>query len=1163
MNKKKLFLAVVLSIVLTVLLSFAVSAESYQPHWILNADGTYSYMDSDGELVKDEVSKWIDGDYYGFDAKGIMYTGWVQPYKNKFFIDEEYRNQWYLFGSDGRAVSGYKAGYYFWHDGSMATDTWFDVYNENIDDFDYYICGNNGKVTQLEPIGWNNIDGEWYYLSTDRVFYHQGVYTLNDINYYFDHMGRQKYNTFGEYYDVDKEDWYKCYVDNKGNIQYDGWVSHEGEWYFLDNGYLATGEYEIGQTWYIFDYEGRLMKDTFDDYYNEDAGEWYKYYINSNGVAQYDGWVSHEGDWYYLANGRLVEGKYMIGSTYYYFDIEGILYTNRGFYEDGYYYATESGALLCDQWRPVGSTWEYYDSACERLEYVSATINGKRYAFDDEGKMIVNEIRRVDYTWYLFGADGVAKEVSDGWNYEASSGKYMYFEDGYPVSDEIISVGGKEYAIDGYYLVDTDTYGYYYYQGDNDKAYSGYAYYSINANGTVNRTPGWDTVDGTSWVFIQSDGRLKTGWLYDNSSWYYLSPTMYKNVNGNIGGRTYYFDSKGRSSDVYSSGYFKYSGETTYYYEYGTVASGWRLISGNWYYFNNSMYTDGVYRIGSEYYYFNQEGIMQTGWFRGIYDSWYYADSSGHLYTGLKTINGIQYLFGSNGELLTDGRHNYDGTIYITSGSGVVIADSNDPTGWYQNEANGNWYYLDDGYFCYWDYDYYINGKYYTFDGQGAMISDEILEGSYYQADGSKFNNGWFELDGEWYYADEDGDLAWGRKYINGKYYYFVDYKMAIGTFVYDGYIASTDNSGAVVSTQRLQEGWNLVSELGQGHYYYVKDGNLYYGWLGSYYLDPVMICDSYYWIDGNYYYFNEKGVYAANTWILDDDGDWAYAQANGKLYEDEWALINGKWYYFDSLNILSNGTYYVDDEQHNFDKSGVWLGKATTSTRADGWYNVNGKWQYSVDGEFIYSGIYKIDGTWYGFEDEVMVTNDFNSDGYYMNGSGVVMQYTGWKTINGKWYYFTKENKIAIGWFKVGNDEYYGTYNGIATGYKVIGNNLYNFASGGALVRQESADGWYGSGSTWYYIRDNKVVRNEVIIIGNTRYAFDYDGKMIVNGYCNDGAILYLFGSNGAQITTQGWYKIDGEWLYVDANGYLLSGTHIMGGTSYYFDLDYYYYYY
>ena len=60
-----------------------------------------------------------------------------------------------------------------------------------------------------------------------------------------------------------------------------------------------------------------------------------------------------------------------------------------------------------------------------------------------------------------------------------------------------------------------------------------------------------------------------------------------------------------------------------FYYENGQKATGWKVVSERW-------------------YYFNEEGIMQTGWV-SVNGQWYYMDQWGAMCTGWVSVNGQWY----------------------------------------------------------------------------------------------------------------------------------------------------------------------------------------------------------------------------------------------------------------------------------------------------------------------------------------------------------------------------------------------------------------------------------------------------------------------------------------------------------------------------------------
>ena len=248
-------------------------------------------------------------------------------------------------------------------------------------------------------------------------------------------------------------------------------------------------------------------------------------------------------------------------------------------------------------------------------------IDGKTYYFGDRGEMVVgwqyieipgtgyrdnlldnqpvNEIG-LQHKWYYFGQDGVLQEFV-GW-------KQLEIK----TKDSV----GKEY-------------------GEKREDKEEKRYY-------------------TNYYFNQNHS-LETGWLYDQSNWYYLAKTG-NSGNKNLGGERrsgwiqdastwYYLDPE---TGIMQTGW-QYLGNKWYYLRSsGAMATGWYLDGSTWYYLdaqNGDMKTGWIY-VGNTWYYLRSSGAMVTGWFQ-VNGKWYYAYSSGALAVNT-TVGGYQVNY--NGE---------------------------------------------------------------------------------------------------------------------------------------------------------------------------------------------------------------------------------------------------------------------------------------------------------------------------------------------------------------------------------------------------------------------------------------------------------------------------------------------------------------------------------
>ena len=126
--------------------------------------------------------------------------------------------------------------------------------------------------------------------------------------------------------------------------------------------------------------------------------------------------------------------------------------------------------------------------------------------------------------------------------------------------------------------------------------------------------------------YFDQDHSLKTGWLYDQSNWYYLDAQ-----NGDM-----------------KTGWVSINGYWYYLRSSGTMATGWYQEGSTWYYLdaqNGDMKTGWIY-VGNTWYYLRSSGAMVTGWFQ-VNGKWYYAYSSGALAVNT-TVGG--YYVNYNGE---------------------------------------------------------------------------------------------------------------------------------------------------------------------------------------------------------------------------------------------------------------------------------------------------------------------------------------------------------------------------------------------------------------------------------------------------------------------------------------------------------------------------------
>lgn len=414
----------------------------------------------------------------------------------------------------------------------------------------------------------------------------------------------------------------------------------------------------------------------------------------------------------------------------------------------------------------------------------------------------------------------------------------------------------------------------------------------------------------------------------------------------------------------------------------------------------------------------------------------------------------------------------------------------------------------------------------------------------------SGFNN----INGNWYYYDENGNPLYGWQTINDKWYYFNKWgRMSIGwTFISENWYYF-DANGA------MQKGWILDNT-----YYLNEDGIMLSGWQtiddAQYYFDgsgkKLTSC----WIGNSYVLSN--GKLAIDQWIgdcyVDENGLWVpslhayewktvdgkkkyYSNKTHSFVTNQWIQIDGTYYFFNASGNMKTsswqGNYYLNAEGkmlvNAFTPDGYYVG-------SDGAYYTN-RWILN-DGKYYYTnGLgFVVKNTWIGAyylgSDGVMYTNAFTPDGYYVNKDGFYLRNQK-IIVDGKDYYLNASGTIA-------KNQWVGDYF-----IDVNGNVVKNHWAGNYWCGE---DGKYVK-SSWvdnnrYYVDARGVyVRNAWIKVDGKYYYMEASGLTKKNGW--QGA--YYLGNDGVMYTNT--FTPDG--YYVGSDGaYLINrwiGDHYLNGSG------------
>ncbi|MDM8299160.1 argininosuccinate lyase, partial [Enterocloster aldenensis] len=336
---------------------------------------------------------------------------------------------------------------------------------------------------------------------------------------------------------------------------------------------------------------------------------------------------------------RVTEKWAKSGNNWYYLDTDGEMAIDT-LIEDGdnYYYVDINGVMAANQWVAIDNEdagednepdhyWYYFQANGKALKngdnskVALKTVNGKKYAFDEDGKMLYGWVKEDD-------ASRIDNTDGDGFK----EGDYYFGGE----DDGAMTVGWLQMDIT-------------YDEATSDKEIAP----------VFN-----DDEDQTRWFYFQSNGkkvRAKDGDVQKSKT---------------INGKKYEFDQYGTmtaewSLDVDAAKSTDSDGEVTIGSNSTSTKNGVPAkYARQWRYFNSvedgSRVSKGWFKVvAAEYLNYDKNNDDE--------DAWYYADGSGNLYAGeFKTIKGKKYAFRNDGRMV-------DGLKFINEEEDFdVIADDHE-----------------------------------------------------------------------------------------------------------------------------------------------------------------------------------------------------------------------------------------------------------------------------------------------------------------------------------------------------------------------------------------------------------------------------------------------------------------------------------------------------